>query len=381
VNEDASPKSLHVLSQLSHGGIESWLMNCLRHEGYDRLPIDVCLLSTSVVMGDYEAEFQRLGGRIWRCPRGRNLGSFGRRFRSVLQEARCHIVHSHVHYFSGYILRLAAHAGIPVRIAHSHTDVQRSPNASIARRAYVTLMRRLIARHASQGIACSSAGAVDLFGDNWREDSRWRILFCGVHLTPFAEPVDSTEYRASLGVPADSLVLGHVGRFVPEKNHVFLLRVYDAVRQRMPNARLLLVGDGVLRTEIEAAAQRAGLGAGVIFAGNRSDVAALLKGVVDVFVFPSTYEGLGLALVEAQAAGLPCVASTAIPIEADVCRAQVTRISLDEPATRWSEAVLAAAKQGRDPQAILSVQRSAFNIAESAQRLGELYRSATESSK
>jgi glycosyltransferase involved in cell wall biosynthesis len=160
------------------------------------------------------------------------------------------------------------------------------------------------------------------------------------------------------------------------KNHSFLVEILSEVAKRIPEAQLLLVGDGPLRPQIEQQAIGLGLADQVVFAGSRSDVARLMLGAMDLFLFPSHYEGLGLVLVEAQAAGLPCLCSDVIPPEADAVRALVRRLSLSQPASVWAEHVLAARESplpvGRR-EALAMVEQSPFSIRRSVQELEAVY--------
>ena len=171
-------------------------------------------------------------------------------------------------------------------------------------------------------------------------------------------------------------MIGHVGRFLWAKNHPFVVKVAVALFQREPRACLLLIGDGPLQPEIEALVRTSGIADRVIFAGARADVPRLLKGAMDAFVFPSHFEGLGLAAVEAQAAGLPCVIATTIPEEIDVVPELIYRLPLDAPAELWAERILAAAATSRPAQedALRAVCASDFEIQRSATRLLEVYR-------
>ncbi|MFQ5845737.1 MAG: glycosyltransferase, partial [Planctomycetota bacterium] len=208
-----------------------------------------------------------------------------------------------------------------------------------------------------------------------RRDPRWRLLYCGVDLSPFREPVDKAALRAALGLPADTFVIGHVGRFHPQKNHAFLVNVATGVLAREPRARLVLVGEGALRPEIERRILAAGFKERVIFTGVRGDVPHLMKGAMDVLLLPSLYEGLPLALIESQAAGLPCVLSDTVSDEADVAPELIRRLSLDAPVERWVDAVLEAgnAPDGARRTAVAALEASPFNILESVAQLERIY--------
>jgi glycosyltransferase involved in cell wall biosynthesis len=248
-----------------------------------------------------------------------------------------------------------------VRIAHIHNDRGAQP-ASRARRAYRRLMAAAVDRFATRGLAPSAAAARFLFGAGWRADPRWRVLPYGIDLAPFRATPDPVALRAALGIAADALVVGHVGRFAPQKNHGLWLRILAALRAREPRTVGLLVGDGALRAEVERAAAAAGLGGQVIFAGVRADVPALMRAALDVFLFPSRYEGLGLVLVEAQAAGLRCVISDVIPPEADALPDLVCRLPLTAPPAAWADALQAALRRGRAEEAALRLAHSPYAI-------------------
>ena len=289
------------------------------------------------------------------------------------------IVHSHVHHYSGFVLKLARRAGIAGRIAHSHSDTSRiQHHAWPTRKLYYALTRGWIRRHATLGLAASAAAAVALFGADWETKRRCEVLFCGIDLTPFQTPTDRAAVRAELCIPHDAFLIGHVGRFVPLKNHAFLVNIASALATTDPGTHLLLVGEGPMRPAIEAQVARSPMAGRVRFAGARSDVPRLL-GALDAFVFPSHYEGLGLAAVEAQAAGVPCVISDSLPREADAIPRLIRRLGLSQPATAWAEAVRQSRKPPGDSNRTDSwrdLSGTAFDIRTSAQRLEDRYRGA-----
>ena len=238
-------------------------------------------------------------------------------------------------------------------------------------------MKRWIDRHATVGLAASRIAGAALFGPRWSSDPRWRTLYCGIDLFPFHAPVDRPTVRAEFGLPADALVIGHVGRFHTQKNHSFLVDVAAAVFLREPRARLLLVGDGELRPDIERRIAASGFRERVVFAGLRGDVPRLMKGGMDVFLLPSLYEGLPLVLIEAQAAGLPCVLSDTVSDEADVASESIARLPLDAPVERWADAVLRAGdvSGGARRNALAAVEDSPFNIVNGVAQLERVYES------
>ncbi|MGH6896116.1 MAG: glycosyltransferase [Geminicoccaceae bacterium] len=353
-------KVLHVIHRAGRGGIESAMMQVMRRIDRARYVFDFVVRTAEP--GAYDDEIRELGGRILFCPRHRDPVGFARRLRRVLaRHGPYDAVHSHVEHYTGIVLAVAAAAGVPVRIAHSHNDRSGEP-ASAPRRGYRRLMQAGVARFATQGFAPSAGAARFLFGERWRAEARWRVQPYGIDLAPFRRPPDGARLRAELGIPADALVVGHVGRFHPQKNHALLLGILERWLALEPGAFALLVGDGPLRAQVIAAAARAGIAPSIVFAGGRADVPELMLAAMDAFVFPSRYEGLGLALLEAQAAGLPCVISDAVPPEAAALPDRVRRLALDAPVEEWAAAIGAALRRGRDPEAAARLERSPYAI-------------------
>lgn len=371
---------LHIVGILQRGGIETWLMQVLRH--LDRNQFQVDFLVHTEIPGAYDAEIEALGCRIWRCPIDRvRLWRYARQFKQILRDCEpYHIVHSHVHHFSGITLRLAQQMKVPVRIAHSHNDTSHIYGQSgWLRRLYLALTQAWIHQYATVGLAASREAAQSLFGSFWQKDGRWQILYCGVDLSPFQSAQDIKVNRLELGIPTDAFVLGHVGRFEHQKNHKFLLEIMTEVCQRNPKTYLLMIGNGPLRPDIEALAAQSPMKDQVLFAGLRSDVPEIMNSVMDMFVLPSFYEGLPLVGIEAQAAGLPLVLSAAITPELDAVPDLITRISLQQSASVWADQILAERSQHleRDNNIGLeTIKSSPFNLIYSAMHLASVYKQA-----
>lgn len=365
---------LHLVAGMDRGGAETWLMHILRNIDRDRYQMDFA--SNLDTEDAYFDEIESLGSRVFTC-----TGSplvYARKFQQIVRDYGPYdLIQVHVHHYSGYVLYLAQQAGIKIRVIHSHIDTSSvESTANWSRKLYVALMKWSISRNATAGLATSRMAAADLLGVAWEQDPRWQTLYCGIDLAPFTEPIDPVQIRAEFGIPADAFVVGHVGRFESQKNHHFLLEIGAELAQIDPNLRLVSIGIGNLRSEIEATAVAMGLEQQTIFLDSRPDVPRLMRGLIDVFLFPSLYEGLGLVLIEAQAAGLPCVLSDVIPAEADLVAPLIQRLSLQSPATVWAKAVVAARSrsQGLDPaDALKIVSESVFNINVSLEQLTAFY--------
>ena len=366
---------LHVLGGMDRGGVETWLMHVLRN--IDRQQFQFDFLTHTTKPCAYDDEVRARGSRILPCPQPARPWRYARQFRRILKEYGPYdVVHSHVHHYSGFVLHLARQCGVPSRIAHSHND--KSPVDSKAggvRKVYLRVMEHLIRRNATLGLACSRKAAQSLYGPDWEMDPRWQVLYYGIDLAPFKAPVDDVRIRAELDFPREAFVVGHVGRFSRQKNHAFLLEVLAALVQAYPQTRALLVGDGPLRRAMEDKAKSLGIERQVVFAGLRSDIPRLMRSAMDLFVLPSLYEGLGLVLIEAQAAGLPCVVAEGVPNEADVVPELIARVSLAESAEAWAQRILAARASPRGPQseALARVERSSFRIEKSMATLCRIY--------
>jgi glycosyltransferase involved in cell wall biosynthesis len=237
----------------------------------------------------------------------------------------------------------------------------------------------MIRRYATAGLACSEAAAASLYGAGWRRDARWRLLSYGIDLAPFRGTGDRAAARLDVGIPADAFVVGNIGRFAAQKNHAFFATVAAEIVRRESSAHFLVVGDGPLRNDVERQIADAGLTSRFHIVSGRTDVAAFTR-AMDVFLFPSVYEGLGIVLLEAQASGLPCVLTDSLPFEVNVVPALLQRVSLMSPPAVWADAVLAARAVAIDrTEALRAVERSAFNIEESCRLLEVFYEEQTGS--
>lgn len=354
-----STRILHIVTYMGRGGLETMLMNYYRH--IDRSKVQFDFLVHRDFEADYDEEIRSLGGKIYRLP---PLNPFSQGYLSQLNaffsaHSEYCVVHSHLDCMAGIPLKYAKKHGVPVRIAHAHSSSQ-DKNLKYPLKLY---FKNKIAKYATHLFACSHVAGCWMFNN-----SKFTIVNNAINASDYTfSPVTRAEVRQELGIASNTLVVGHVGRFMAPKNHDFLLQIFSKLPD---NTHLLLVGDGELRQSIEMQADALGIRDRVILTGVRSDVNRLLQ-AMDVFVFPSLFEGLGIAAIEAQAAGLPCLISDKVPIE---CKktALVTQIPLDSSVQIWADAVLQAATSPRqDTQD--QIRNAGYDISETAKWLQNFY--------
>ena len=366
---------LHIFGRMNRGGAETFIMHVYRH--IDRQKVQFDFAVHSPLPGHYDDEIRQLGGRIFILPRPRLRGivTYEQALKRILQiEGPFAVVHSHVHFFSGIPLAVAAQAGIPCRIAHSHNTHDGRGN-SLFRQFYRWYMRRLIDRHTTHMLGCSCPACEALYGSGCWQDQRVRVVHYGIDLTPFESlPPDRRALRRKFGFPEDAPLIGHVGRFDVQKNHRFLIEVFEALLSPLPAARLILVGDGPLKPEIEELVAAKGIQDRVLFMGVRPDVPEIL-GCLDAFLFPSLWEGLGIVLIEAQAAGVPCVVSNVISEEANLGIGLLHPVSLNASLDQWVEQVLRALRSNRPDWEVRknALQRNGYDVREAVAWLEECY--------
>jgi glycosyltransferase involved in cell wall biosynthesis len=378
---DSRPlRVLHVLSMLHNGGGEKWVVDLCQAGKLENISSDIAVAWQK--NGLFFEIARERGIPVYHCEGGRNPWKFIRNLRKLLRDHGPYdTVHCHLHAFGSFAMLAARLEGVPVRILHSHNVVGNS-SGPLRRRAYMAVTRALIRTYATGGIGPSSASTADLFGQDFRKDPRWRVLPYGIDLAPFRALIGAKSSRAALGIPPDAFLLGSVGRLDPEKNSEFLVDVLAAVLKLRADAYLLLIGEGPLREKLERKAREGGYSDRLILPGVRADVAALLRSVIDVFVFPSPSpprgnEALPLAVTEAQAAGLPCVLSDGIPPESILVPNLILQIKADAGPDKWAEAVILQTRP-RDSEvarrALELIEKTPHNCAVNIKTLAALYR-------
>lgn len=352
---------LHIVSFMQRGGLETLIMNCYRHMDREKMQFD--FIVHRPFRADYDDEIEALGGKIYRLPR---LNPFSPGYRKALLDFfKAHpeyrVVHCHLDCMSALPLTAAKKCGVPVRIAHGHSSNQDRDWKYPLKRWFM----RDIPAVATHLFACSQEAGEWMFPGR-----KVTIIRNGIDTGKFSwQPAVRETLREELGV-GDKLVLGHVGRFEPVKNHDFLLDIFHQVHEKNNNSVLMLVGTGPLEDAVKHKAEQLGIAEHVRFLGVRPDVNRILQ-AVDVFVLPSLYEGLSLTSVEAQTSGLRCFFSDTV---SQACRMTdtVTFMSLKEPAAQWAAEILDQARGARTDHS-QEIRAVGYDIQTTADWLFQFY--------
>lgn len=353
---------LQVVTYMGRGGLETMLMNYYRN--IDRSKVQFDFLTHRSEKADYDDEIEALGGKIYHVPR---LNPFSRSYLSALdrffkEHREYQVVHCHQDCLSGVVLKVAKANGVKFTIAHSHNANQDKNLKYLVK----IVAKRNITKYADKLFACGQEAGKWMFNTD-----DFEVLNNAIDTDKYTyDEKKSKEIRKSLGVEG-KFVVGHVGRFNPQKNHEFLIDIFDEVQKIEPDSVLMLVGDGDLRGNIENKVKELGIEDKVKFMGIRSDVNDLMQ-AMDVFLFPSLYEGLGIVLIEAQAAGLKCVISDTIPRDG-ILTDDVIQVSLAQKASYWAKKILEyypTYKRCNNKGKILEAN---YDIKDNAKKLEQFY--------
>lgn len=325
-------KVLHVVGAMNMGGTETMLMNLFRN--IDREKYEFHFVSFSDKNAYYDHEIKELGGKIIHMRKSTSVDEF----RKVMRDNGPYsVVHAHTLFNCGIANLAARLEKVPIRIAHAHTTLDE--NTGLVRGIYIRVMRGLINRNSTHLLACSQTAGNYLFGAQSIKTSKYNYLPNMIDYSRLLERnnKDALMFKEKYRLD-NKFVIGHIGRMTEAKNHKFLIELIDSIKDVKPEAVLLLVGDGELKPSLQKLVEERHLQEHVIFTGLQKDVSGALYNM-DVFVFPSIYEGLGLVLLEAQLCGLPCIVSEAIQPEADLKMGLMNKVSLNEDLDNWVEVV------------------------------------------
>lgn len=366
-------KVLHVLGGVRTGGAETWFVQLLDHMDPRRIHLDLLVQNPH---GDYAERIREKGSKILHSNHHNQPYKYANTVSRIIREnGPYRAIHSHLQLYSGWVLRIAHKCEIPIRIAHARNSMDGKKN-NIPRSAYCALMKYYIRRHATHLLAVSDKAAMGAFGSKMIRRIGFDVM-TGMDFSSFKVEINRGILREELGIPPNAMVIGHIGSFRQQKNHEFLLKIIREVVDRRRNVIALLLGTGELRNQVEENAKSLELTRNVRFLGDRSDAIKILK-AMDVFVFPSFYEGLPRVLVEAQAVGLPCVVSNTITREVVAGPGiPIEFVGLEENPQTWANIVFKSSKlpvsEKRGEIAVRYFNERGFNIETNVQKLIKIY--------
>lgn len=331
---------LHIVTSMNRGGTENVLMNYYRQLDRNKIQFDFLLSEPNHCA--FEDEIIKLGGKVYRVPRMSelHLSRYIKAVNSFFKEhAEYKIVHSHISSKSTIPLWLAKHNNIPYRISHSHVDFSKhSSGQGVLVDIEKSILKIPLKRIATHYFACSKDAGIWLFGKKAMQQNKVKILYNAIDAKKFNYKTEVRKIiRSQLGISDNTCVIGNIARFSYPKNHRFAVDVLLFFQKQIPDICFLFVGDGELRTEIEHYAKELGVADRCRFIGVVPNVYDYVQ-AMDLFIFPSFYEGLGMGIIEAQASGLKCFASTGVPVESKVTDL-VEFLPLSIGAEKWAEEI------------------------------------------
>lgn len=359
---------LHILHSMNRGGAENAIMNYYRH--IDRGKVQFDFLLTEQNKCQFEDEINSLGGKIYRVPllRMANPIPYIKAVSAFFTEhPEYQIVHSHTSSKSVIPLWIAKRKRVPVRIAHSHNTKSEKGIRGWIRNIFKIPLKRV----ATNLCACGNEAAIWLYGYNDFNIGKVTILPNVIECSRFAyNEKKRKEIRSLLHIDNNTLILGCVARFSPQKNLLFLIDIFHKVHEKNNNSILLLLGDGELKEQIEERVHKHHLEESVIMRGVVPNVSDYEQ-AMDVFLMPSFFEGLPLSLIEAQISGLKCFASTGVPQEADKT-GLVSFIPLDKRPHFWAEQIVDQLPYTRRSY-LHEMQEAGYDAKTSAKKLQDYY--------
>ena len=353
-----------LMTEMILGGIESVVMNYYRCIDKNKFQFDFIAPKGSTFPN--KDEIEKLGGRIFVVPKYSHPFAYIKAVRKIFRENNYKIVHCHMNTMGIFAMYAAYKEHIPIRILHNHSMINHFFSRSEFKRNILKYVLRTFCKiYPSHFCACSKAAGNWMYGKNFN----YTIFNNGINVDKFKFNLEIREsVRAELGLQ-DKLVVGHIGRFCPPKNHIFLVEIFNNLLSLHDNAVLLLIGEGELLDQVKLKVKQLNIEDKVIFLGKQNDTSKYYQ-AMDVFCLPSRYEGLPVVAVEAQCSGLPCLFSTYVSKESKILDS-TKFLSYDDTLDKWSQTMSELANNQRVDGAE-QVRKCNFDMKDEAKKL-ELY--------
>ena len=364
---------LHIIGILVGGGVETVVMNYYKNIDRSKVQFDFVVHDNDKV--DITDIVEKMGGKVYKVPAYyKNIFGFMHSIYRIVRENKYKIVHCHMTTLGVFSLLPSWIAGAKIRILHGHSTTVKSETK---RNLMKLILRPFSIFVANRQFACSKVAARWLFGPNKNVE----IINNAIDVEKFQFNEEyRTKLREELGLD-NKFIIGHIGRFMYQKNHEYLIQVFQKLVHKIPSAHLVLVGDGPLRENTLQKIENLGLSTRVTYLGLRKDVHKLYS-LFDIFYFPSWYEGLGIVAIESQAAKLPILMSNFVPDEAIIDSSLAKKIGItDEDIDIWINETKRIYSNinhpcnGVNPRIGINncINTEGYNIQLEAKRLEELY--------
>ncbi len=353
----------HIIGKLRNGGVEAVVMNYYRNIDRNKIQYDF-IIDEDSDNPKLQDEIKSLGGRIIIIPPYQKQFAYQRALHKIFTENKYPLVYSHINTLSIFPLFAAWRAGIPIRVAHNHSTAGRG---EFKRNILKYSLRPFAKIFPTELCACSQFAGEWLFGKN----SDFLVWPNAIDAKKFAfDEAKREEMRKKLNIQG-KFVVGHAGRFMMQKNHKFLLEIFAEIKKLKPEAVLLLAGDGPLFNMCREKVNELNLSESVIFAGSVHNMSEYYN-AMDIFIFPSLYEGLGMAAVEAQVSGLPVICSDELPQEVKICDC-IKFLSLNQSPQEWANQAINISQNHHRHDMSTYAREHGFDIHVQAAKLSTWY--------
>lgn len=369
MNENHPIRIAQIVGKYIGGGVESVLMNYYRNIDKNKIQFDFIFDEDSTDIPYKEIEL--LGGKVILVPPYQKIFKYHKELKRVLIDGNYKIVHSHINTLSVFSLFVAKRAGIPIRIAHSHSTTNKKEKKKNLLKQILKPFSKLFA---TNYMCCSEHAGRWLFGNKEYDKGNIYLLNNAIDLDEFKYNEElRIAKRKELGIGDNTIAIGHIGRFVEQKNHRFLIDVFNDIYKKNNDSILLLVGKGPLIEEMKEKVNNLKLTDSVKFLGQRDDVNELYQ-AFDFFLFPSLYEGLGMVAIEAQSSGLLCGVSNEVPKDVNITD-KVYYMDLNNDSKEWADKILEILKDINNKRDNYTecIRQRGYDIKEEVRKLEKIY--------
>lgn len=361
-------KIAQIIGKWVGGGVEAVVMNYYRNIDHSKIQFDFFCDEDSTNI-PYE-EIEKYGGKVILIPPYQKIFEYQKILKKELKKENYKIIHSHINTLSVFPLYAAKKVGIPIRIAHSHSTTNKK---EWKRNIIKQLLRPFSKIYATDYMACSEHAGRWLFGNRAYDEGKVYLLNNAIDVNKFKYDENiRNKKRNELKIEKDTLVIGHVGRFVTTKNHAFLVNIFNEMHKKNKNTMLILIGKGPLENSIKKKISMLGIEDSVKLLGQINNTNEIYQ-AFDILILPSLYEGLGMVAIEAQCSGCPCICSRNVPKETKISDI-IEYVDLNDDVTIWINKIYKY-KNIKRKSYEEETSKNGYNVYTEVKKLEEKYKS------